>query len=264
MLINNVYKTIEGKSFNKYLPFAGVFAGSLTGMVANYLTTNSYFGKLKGQCNIKLDGSFFNTINNFKQKEIKYFSLITPFVPLIGKVAYTTYLQKHKITKITDLTHVISQEVKQVSSTEVLSSASLIAVTMLTNSMLLYSRNQLYQNDYYLKNFDPSGHVMLKTALAIALSASMDAIFKTAHPQQALLSTLFASVIAASDAVLMYNTSACHHSVAEVIAGAIILAGLSFTVNKVLANNFFLKNPTYVPTSRLNKGYEVQWNENVR
>jgi len=68
-------------------------------------------------------------------------------------------------------------------------------------------------------NFDVSGHVILKMTLASCLVNSLNATQSSAGKTQAATCAIFAGIVAATDAIMMYNTGQNCHTVAEVLTG---------------------------------------------
>ena len=71
--------------------------------------------------------------------------------------------------------------------------------------------------------FDPSGHVMMKTMTTHSVMSVCDYMRTTGYNK---LAATVGLAVALADGVFLANTSACHHTVAESVAGAAIAVSL--------------------------------------
>lgn len=225
-----------------YIPYVGVVLGTGLGSLSNLCKNASFFTKdciEKSKHGKTFFGSgptcaagpygtsILTTINKVKQKEISTFALATPFIPLIVP---TVELISKSITQrdqkkpfYISIPHNIGKELVQIPISRIAHQSALVIGSLVMNTGLtLLSRSPASPMHAFHdngSNFDVSGHVILKIALSTCLVNSLESARKTAGKTQALAWAAFAAGVAASDAVMMYNTGENCHTVAEVLAG---------------------------------------------
>lgn len=220
----------------KTLPFSGVGLGMITATVGRLLhgsgdTVLSVLGeKSKDLCRQGFPGSsLLQTVNGFKQWEIKKLAILTPILPsLVGAVARIASPKDNE----TFVERVKNGFKENFSKTQVVS---------LTTFAALGLTNSLYAHALGLSSgtFDASGHVMLKTVLAHVLSETLQTVANKGR-KAAGRGAAFTALYALTDAVLMHQTARICHSTAEIAAGlgwGLSIVGISKLAQRV-ANGF--------------------------
>lgn len=238
-----------GQTISQALPFTGLIGGSLAGMGTNFWNNTSLFSKFIKPGNSEGIGSqisqyiwgtntgtpfqstslpdfniygrpVLETINTFKQEEIKVNAFVIPFLPIIADVAATTidktYHGGMRAGWEEFKSRCVNMPGKKLLTPIIMWKMGVVARD--------YARSALSSKDStsILYNFNPSGHVITKTATSIALYHAMETVNSEASKAQKVTAIALATGIVATDAVMMYNTGASFHSAAEMVAGAAI------------------------------------------
>lgn len=232
------------------IPYVGALAGVAAGSLGNFLHNASLFIKdnvaktVHGKTTFKAGpfcssgpygkDSFLTSINHHKQWEISTFAIATPFLPLItpsiSLVSQSIQERDHSQPSYLSVPKKLGEKLSEIPGSRMAYTGALLLGTFMANSYLnALSRtpnsplNAFHPNG---SNFDVSGHVMLKMALATCLSQSIESVRKTGHRTQAIAWGLFGASIAATDAVMMFNTGLNCHTVAEVGTGLLASAAV--------------------------------------
>lgn len=194
-----------------YWCLAGVGAGLLLGAAANLYITRSFFEKSRQLC-LECYSAYppLEAINNFKQIEYRKFSLIAPFAPLAINLV-STACRERKVSAVTD-------NAKKMATKH-------LACALLAISMTFISRRGIHMMRDTLKEFDISGHSMLKVCLTFSLMQTLATRQNLKRsPLEDRITNLFTALVIATDAVQMFNTAIYCHTVAEIAVGVGIAA----------------------------------------
>lgn len=191
----------SSNSWTSYIPFAGIAAGALTGITSRLTDTSvlhSFGEKSRDLCRKAFSNApVLKQINGIKQWEIKNFALALPLIPIAVKIIYDLIRSGS-----------FKEAGKNITRKQVIALA-LIGVGILLNTV----------SSKVINSFDASGHMMLKTLLAQALSVGVQQATAQASPAVKATATALSAAYAASDAVLVHNTVHACHTVAESAAG---------------------------------------------
>lgn len=209
-----------------YIAGASPFIGFAFGAIADPQRLVAAFQGADIRANDTVQ-SFFShpvlqTINSLKQHEIKNFALLTPLALLTAHLAYRTLFPKQAVGKES----FSKQTTPQNPPWEQLAVSTLsIGLGMVANYLI---------RPLNTGGFDPSGHMMMGVISAQALRSVVHYIENKGDFAAA---TAGAALGAISTIPLMTQTTTCHHSLAECVAGlflgsAISLAS-SFAVNRI-------------------------------
>ncbi len=187
-----------------YLPYLGVAAGMVTGVVSKPLAS------LKDRLLCRTAFQNFpalKAINGFKQWEIKNCALLTPLLPLAAQLTCDTVKSDGAgvIARLKDAVQKVTPHQK----------ASLILVLTLGLTNSLYARAIGLSTE----NFDSSGHIMLKTLLAHLLACNLDSIGQRGGTVLKTITAFYGSLYAFTDAVLIHNSANFCHTAYEAVAG---------------------------------------------
>lgn len=205
--------------WSRLWPATGAFAGTVYGALSNYATNETVHGVGAGFCEELKRNSFATAINLAKQWEIKTFAVLTPFILVIGTVAYDA-LQKPKKAPSDRL---LKNLPKVIFKKDVLITATLTGISILANHLL---------GHYLPIGFDASGHVMMKSAATYGLITACEKMRSSGHNKAAFVA---GAVVGATDALFMANTAACFHSVAEVVAGGVAAIAIKLGTDKIVS-----------------------------
>ncbi|MBS0625571.1 MAG: hypothetical protein JSS32_05940 [Verrucomicrobia bacterium] len=197
-------KPIEKTSFLWSLPYAGVAVGMLTGIGSRLAdATSSLSTKNKEACRKAFTNApILRSINGFKQWEIKTFALATPLIPLAVKIGMDAKRDQSQQGIISRISAAVK---KNFTLEQTVYLATLLGLS-LTGSAYCSASGACS------KDFDPSGHMMLKTALAGLIS-------KVIVKETGAWAYALSAIYSATDAVLVHNTNRFCHTVAESAAG---------------------------------------------
>jgi hypothetical protein len=204
-------KTAQHLKGFDFVPFAGIGLGTITGLMNRFFSASSIRVALSEKnrqvCRNAFSGlPWLPAINGFKQWEIKNIALAAPLIPVVYQIASDIFHNPGK------------QQICARISTAIRNNVSLEQAVYLTSVAALSLTGTMYCRALGACStaFDPSGHMMLKIAVAGMLS---NVVASTAHRKKSRWTQLFCSVVAAMDAVLIHNTVRSCHTLAETIFG---------------------------------------------
>ncbi len=205
----------KSSSIASKLPFIGIGLG--LGLSLMMRTIHQIPASAK--C-FKYRDFIFKGVNSLKQNEIKNFALLSALIPLTYNMIQDVRGQKERS---------LFQKIKTAATRQFLTKEfaffSIVSTLALLNPLYakplglsngLLNRKTKFGTCFpHTRDFDSSGHVMIKTVMAQIMS---NIIAKTS-----LTNTTFAALFslgyAATDAVFMYNTAYLCHKVSETLAG---------------------------------------------
>lgn len=195
---------VQQTSYLWSLPYAGVALGTLTGIGSRLADAASFLStKNKEACRRAFSNApILRSINGFKQWEIKTFALATPLIPLAVKIGMDAKRDQSHQGIISRISSAVK---KNFTLEQTIYLATLLGLSF-TGSAYCSASGACS------KDFDPSGHMMLKTALAGLIS-------KTLAKEAGAWPYALSAIYSATDAVLVHNTNRFCHTVAESVAG---------------------------------------------
>lgn len=263
---------------NSLIAFAGIAGGSALGMGVNLWKNSSALAKC-----IKFDPSFIdryflgnqnlescknpladydfevlghpvlNGMNRLKQFEIENFVFGIPYLPLLTDIVYTC------------ASKVFNEGIKSGCNELKVRLGDLPIQKLSTPALAWWIGTAIrpsigrilssHHPESCMYRFNPSGHTITKLAAAMSLYQSLEAVQDHVEKTQStkkrfLVSTALAAAISATDTIMMFNTAAIHHSLAEMIAGGVIFTAI-FPVANLITSLFVSKK-----TKELNQEIE--------
>lgn len=218
----------------KCLPYLGVAIGLGAGLSSR--GSFSYVSKVDCK-NGFFDSPFLQAINEGKQWEIKNMAYLTPFlVPAFfhwkkhfDRIEWGFF--KDKIVQVITTKGSLEGESNSgkfcVKGIEAFFKAFTKRIVYTGSLLILGLGNPIYTlaSRILFRGFDLSGHFLMKTVSAALLSQELHSLGKTKSKKKQIALLGYAACFAFSDAVLLYNTAARCHTVAEVFFG--LGAGIS-------------------------------------
>ncbi len=204
-----------------FIPYAGLSLGTLTGLLARTGNCRSLDFKNKDLAKkVFEEFPLLQTVNFWKQMEIKHFSLAIPLLPLAAQVIGNT-VKGPKDQKIT-------QRFKTALSTCATAEqrAYLLAAIMGMIGVACYPK------EWADKYFDPSGHIMLKTILTTLTAKTLSGVLANAQNRALILGS--SALYAITDAVLIHTTVSVCHSVPELVVGFAAAWSISALAQKAI------------------------------
>ena len=190
----------------KTLPYFLLYSGSTIGSGLNFVNSNSLHIKSAALavCKSFKKAPVISHLNLIRQWEVKRFALATPLI-LLGtfwasqRCRTTSQKKPGENPKFAD---------------------TLIPIALATSIFALNIPMSMLAKS---TGFDPSGHVMMKTMTTHSVVSVCDYMRTTGYNK---LAATVGLAVALADGVFLANTSACHHTVAESVAGAAIAVSL--------------------------------------
>jgi len=202
-------REVDNPPFSAVFPYIGVVYGVFSGSVHRWVKnlplefTNNVFCKKEAYKGYPI----LETINTFKQKEIKAIALLTPF------------LLPFSIQVVLDTVHGNKEET--IFSRIYTAFQRNLTVEQITDLAAIYILGivKVYQpSDFLSESFDASGHMMLKVSTLFLASKTITVLSKRGNQR---LRNLYFAVNAIADAVLVVNTVKHCHTVPELVAGTL-------------------------------------------
>lgn len=224
---------------------AGAIGGIIAGAAANLWKSGSLFENDLRTCRNPFNGfDPFILINNFRESDLKFINhnplAPTPFnwiyptvhiVPMLGYSIWNIYKQK---TDEKGSQSFAERGWSQISKNVMYPAlhTTLLTIPSLIIRALFLSRTM---------TIDVSGHAIVQGALTIHAINSLQAIAETGTSNQKKLHSIICAIVALSDAIWMYNTTASCHSVADVACGIVNVSLVHFGIqaSKALINKGF-------------------------
>lgn len=153
--------------------------------------------------------------------------LITPFARTIASIPSEGILGTPKK---------FVKEIASIPGNQIIHSTAVYGTSLFATGLI--AGNAAAFTEMGLEGFDPSGHVMAKIALGTALGTSIDYVRGKGSKTALALTTLFATTIAATDAVMMYNTAGNCHTLAEVAAGVALSTLVVYPIAATVTEGF--------------------------
>lgn len=153
--------------------------------------------------------------------------LITPFARTIASIPSEGILGTPKK---------LVKEIASIPGNQIIHSTAVYGTSLFATGLI--AGNTAAFTEMGLEGFDPSGHVMTKIALGTALGTSIDYVRGKGSKTALALTTLFATTIAATDAVMMYNTAGNCHTLAEVAAGVALSTFVVYPIAATVTEGF--------------------------
>lgn len=218
------------KLWNQSWVATGVVGGTILGGIANVWKTGSLFSKDPAGCLDPFNGfqplAVINQVRNqalmpfagYSATDV-LFNRFFPMVyiaPVIGFNLWNLMRDRNQVHSKNQ--SFISNEWERVSRSvfyPLLDNISLIGLSNLTRR-------------FYKKigspEVDTSGHVMVQGGLTIFAMNMLSKVSETGTESQKKLFTIICAIVACTDGIFMYNTTASCHSIADVVAGVAVVA----------------------------------------
>lgn len=218
-----------------YFPPTAVGLAALTGVASRFADklpsswteiTETLAIKNSTDCKAGFSSNALQTVNHFKQWEIKNFALLIPFIPILVNLVSKTLSERNPEEGIRGISQKFVKAVKNQVSVE----QAVFLTTIVTLGLLgpTYGRT----TGLTTKAFDSSGHFMLKGVLAAFLAKTLDTT--------SWLGIAFSLLYGLSDFVLLHKTSTACHTAWETFAGLGWGAGI-YGVGRYISS-FFRSN----------------------